>query len=283
MKKILILGASSMIGHQLYNFLKKKNLKVFGTLRENKKKNSFLYNYDPLKNFIKINQLVKKIKPDFIINTIGIIKYRKQIKNFENTIFLNSFFTHKLAQVCSKNNIRLIHLSTDCVFSGEKGNYSEKDIPDSTDLYGVSKKLGEINYQKCLTLRTSFIGFELENKTGLFEWILTNKNKTLSGFNKAFYNGFTTLELSKIILRLINLNLPIEGLYNLSSNKISKFSLLNLIIKNFKLDKKLIKNDTFYCDRTLNSKKFFKKIKYKVPNWNKMISDMKKLKNDIKK
>ena len=264
MKKILILGASSMIGHQLYNFLKKKNLKVFGTLRENKKKNSFLYNYDPLKNFIKINQLVKKIKPDFIINTIGIIKYRKQIKNFEN-------------------NIRLIHLSTDCVFSGEKGNYSEKDIPDSTDLYGVSKKLGEINYQKCLTLRTSFIGFELENKTGLFEWILTNKNKTLSGFNKAFYNGFTTLELSKIILRLINLNLPIEGLYNLSSNKISKFSLLNLIIKNFKLDKKLIKNDTFYCDRTLNSKKFFKKIKYKVPNWNKMISDMKKLKNDIKK
>ena len=168
-------------------------------------------------------------------------------------------------------------------FHESQGNYSEKDIPDSTDLYGVSKKLGEINYQKCLTLRTSVIGFELENKTGLFEWILTNKNKTLSGFNKAFYNGFTTLELSKIILRLINLNLPIEGLYNLSSNKISKFSLLNLIIKNFKLDKKLIKNDTFYCDRTLNSKKFFKKIKYKVPNWNKMISDMKKLKNDIKK
>ncbi len=282
MKKILILGISSMIGHQLYKYLIKNKIKVFGTTRSKKNKKNIYY-YDPINNYNDINKIINKVKPSCIINTIGVIKYREQINNIENTFFLNSILPHKLAKTSNVNKIKLIQLSTDCVFSGDKGNYLETDIPDAEDTYGVSKKLGEINYPNCLTLRTSFIGYELRNKTGLFEWILNYKKKRVYGFKKAFYNGFTTFELSKIIYKLIKHNIPIDGLYNLSSYKISKYDLLDLIINHFDLPIKLLKNNVFYCDRTLNSKRFFKKIKYKVPNWDKMISDMRYLKNDIKK
>jgi dTDP-4-dehydrorhamnose reductase len=162
MIKILILGMGSMIGHQLYNFLSNKKVKVYGTSRDNRLilKNKNIYKYDPLKNFSDIERIFKRVKPDYLINTIGVIKHRKQINNFKNTIYLNSILPHKLAKISIINKIKLIHLSTDCVFSGDKGNYSESDIPDASDLYGISKKLGEINYKDSLTLRTSFIGFE---------------------------------------------------------------------------------------------------------------------------
>ena len=284
MIKILIFGMGSMIGHQLYNFLSNKKVKVFGTSRDNRLilKNKNIYKYDPLKNFSDIEHIFKKVKPDYLINTIGVIKHRKEINNFKNTIYLNSIFPHKLAKISIINKIKLIHLSTDCVFSGDKGNYSESDIPDASDLYGISKKLGEINYKDSLTLRTSFIGFEKKNNTGLFDWIINSKEPKIFGFTRAYYNGFTTLELSKIIFKVIKLNLPISGLYNLSSSKISKYRLLKIINKAFNLNKNIVKNTNFSCNRTLNSKLFFKKIKYKVPNWHKMISEMKLLKkNDI--
>ena len=282
MKRVLILGASSMIGHQLFKYLNLKNIKVYGTSR-NQKKSPNLYYFDPVKNLNFINTIIKKIKPNCIINTIGIIKHRKQINDFKNTIFLNSILPHEIAKISNRNKIKFIHLSKDCVFSGKKGNYSETDIPDAKDMYGISKKLGEINYKNCLTLRTSFIGYELNNKTGLFEWVLNYKNKKIDGFSNAFYNGFTTLELSKIIYKLIQSNIPIEGLYNLSSKKISKYKLLCLIINCFNLPIKVVKKATFFCDRTLNSRKFFKKIEYKVPNWDKMILDMRNLENDFYK
>ena len=274
MKRILILGISSMIGNQLYEYFIKSKVVTFGTIRNVKKKKSNIFYYDPEKNFNGIQTLIKKTRPHVVINTIGIIKHNKDINNFKRTIYINSIFPHKLAQIITKKNIKLIHLSTDCVFNGEKGNYSEIDIPDSNDLYGISKSLGEIKYKNCLTIRTSFIGFENKNKNGFLEWILNNKNKTISGFSKAFYNGLTTLEISKIILKIINLKMPIYGLIHLSSKKISKYNLILLIIKKFKLKIKVIKNKNFYCDRTLNSKLIKKKLKFSVPSWEKMIDEM---------
>jgi len=120
--------------------------------------------------------------------------------------------------------------------------------------------------------------FGEKNNTGLFDWIINSKEKKIFGFTRAYYNGFTTLELSKIIFEVIKLNLPISGLYNLSSSKINKYRLLKIINKAFNLNKNIVKNTNFSCNRTLNSKLFFKKIKYKVPNWHKMISEMKLLK-----
>lgn len=274
MKKILILGISSMIGNQLFDYFIKSRVITFGTSRYIKKKKSNIFYYDPEVNFSYIQKLIKKIKPNIIINTIGVIKHRKEINNFYRTIYINSIFPHRLAQVIIKSKIKLIHLSTDCVFSGQKGNYSETDIPDSNDLYGLSKSLGEIKYKNCLTIRTSFIGFENKNKSGFLEWILNNKNKTINGFSKAFYNGLTTLEISKKILKIINLGVPIYGLFHLSSQKISKYDLILLIIKKFKLKKEIIKDNSFYCDRTLNSKLIKKKLKLKVPGWGKMIDAM---------
>ena len=274
MKRILILGISSMIGNQLYEYFIKSKVVTFGTIRNVKKKKSNIFYYDPEKNFNGIQTLIKKTRPHVVINTIGIIKHNKDINNFKRTIYINSIFPHKLAQIITKKNLKLIHLSTDCVFNGEKGNYSEIDIPDSNDLYGISKSLGEIKYKNCLTIRTSFIGFENKNKNGFLEWILNNKNKTISGFSKAFYNGLTTLEISKIILKIINLKMPIYGLIHLSSKKISKYNLILLIIKKFKLKIKVIKNKNFYCDRTLNSKLIKKKLKFSVPSWEKMIDEM---------
>lgn len=274
MKRILILGISSMIGNQLYEYFIKSRVVTFGTIRNVKKKKSNIFYYDPEKNFNGIQTLIKKTRPHVVINTIGITKHNKDINNFKRTIYINSIFPHKLAQIITKKNLKLIHLSTDCVFNGEKGNYSEIDIPDSNDLYGISKSLGEIKYKNCLTIRTSFIGFENKNKNGFLEWILNNKSKTIPGFSKAFYNGLTTLEISKIILKIINLKMPIYGLIHLSSKKISKYNLILLIIKKFKLKIKVIKNKNFYCDRTLNSKLIKKKLKLSVPSWEKMIDEM---------
>jgi len=263
-----------MIGNQLFDYLIKSRIPTFGTSRFIKKKKSNIFYYDPEVNFSHIQKLIKKIKPNIIINTIGVIKHRKEINNFYRTIYINSIFPHRLAQVIINTKIKLIHLSTDCVFSGQKGNYSETDIPDSDDLYGISKSLGEIKYKNCLTIRTSFIGFENKNKNGFLEWILNNKNKTINGFSKAFYNGLTTLEISKKILKIINLGLPINGLFHLSSQKISKYDLILLIIKKFNLKKELIKDNSFYCDRTLNSELIKKKLKLTVPGWEKMIDEM---------
>lgn len=286
-KIVLILGGNSMIGNQLFKFLLKKKIKTFRTLKNVKKKDLLSFQYDPLKNFNGIFEILKKTKANYIINSIGITKFRKEIKNFKSTILLNSIYPHKLSFLCFKKKINLIHLSTDCVFSGNNGNYLDNDFPDAEDLYGTSKALGEIRgMPNCLTLRTSFIGYEIKNKKGFFEWIINSK-KGIQGFKKAIYTGFTTMELSKIIYEIIKKRVFLCGLYNVSSYKIDKYELIKKIINVFKLRIKLIVNNKFTCDRSLNSKAFFKKIKYKAPTWNKMIKQIyleKKLEiNDIKK
>lgn len=286
-KIVLILGGNSMIGNQLFKFLLKKGIKTFRTLKNIKKNDIFSFQYNPLKNFNGILKILKETQPDYIINSIGITKFRKEIKCYKSTIFLNSIYPHKLSFLCFKNKINLIHLSTDCVFSGNNGNYLDNDFPDSEDWYGISKALGEIRgMRNCLTLRTSFIGYEINNKKGFFEWILNSKKK-IQGFRKAIYTGFTTVELSKIIYEIIRRRFFLSGLYNVSSYKINKYQLIKTIINVFGLRIKLIANNKFTCDRSLNSKAFFKKIKYKVPTWNKMIKEiyLEKISeaNDIKK
>jgi dTDP-4-dehydrorhamnose reductase len=287
-KVVLILGGNSMIGNQLFKYLLKKKIKTFRTLKNIKYRDSLSFQYNPLKNFNAIFEILKKTKPDYIINSIGITKFRNEIKNFKSTIFLNSIYPHKLSFLCFKKKINLIHLSTDCVFSGKNGNYLDNDFPDSDDLYGISKALGEIRgMPNCLTLRTSFIGYTIKNKKSFFEWIINSKTE-IQGFKKAIYTGFTTNELSKIIYKIIERRKFLSGLYNVSSYKIDKYQLIKEIIKVFKLRRiKLIVNNKFTCDRSLNSRAFFKKIKHKVPTWNKMIKEIylerKSEINDIKK
>ena len=188
-------------------------------------------------------------------------------------IEINSLLPHKLLSAAEKYNIRLIHISTDCVFSGTKGNYSETDNPDPSDIYGISKLLGEFSCSKNLVIRTSIIGPELNTKRGLLEWFLSQKDEC-KGFEKAIFSGLTTLELSKVIGKYIIPRKDLTGLINISSKPISKLDLLKIIKKVYLKKIKISISNDLKIDRSLNSEKFYSLSKYICPNWEILIKDM---------
>lgn len=255
MKKILLFGATGMAGHMVYYFLREtKKYKIDNVVFRNKLTEDSIQL--DVTNNNAVSKLVKTIKPDIIINCIGVlIKGSKE--NPDNAILLNAYFPHLLKRLSDEVNATLIHISTDCVFSGKKGNYSEIDFRDADDVYGRSKALGEIINEKDLTIRTSIIGPELkENGEGLFHWFMKNSGN-VNGYTNAYWGGVTTLELAKAIDVAIENNLA--GLVHLSNGeKISKFDLLNLIKKIWQkndikinpyneksVDKSLLKSDRF--------------------------------------
>ena len=276
-KKILILGSTGMLGHQLFDFLKKKYL-VKGICR---KKRNFLKKFIEKNNFITLDlqnlkaleNIINEFNPDFIINCAGIIKQKTSKFNQENIFFINSSLPNFLSVLAKKKKFKFIHISTDCVFDGKKGNYKEKDAPNSIDDYGLSKLLGEVSSENSLTLRTSIIGHEIYEKNGLLEWFL--KQKKIWGYRNAFFSGVTTLELSKIIEKILKLNLK-NGIYNVASKKISKYQLLLLIKKIYAKDIIILPSSKLKIDRSLNGKFFKKMSNIKVSNWKKMIIDQKK-------
>lgn len=227
MKKILVLGATGMAGHMISSYFKTllEKYEVYDICHSVKlEEKSILIDIHDLNSLKKI---IADLKPDIIINSIGILN-----KNAEddpsNTIFINSYFPRYLEEKFKNTNIKLIQISTDCVFSGDKGNYDETSVPDGKDLYAKTKILGEINNNKDLTVRTSIIGPELkQNGTGLFHWFM-KQNDTVIGYSKVIWSGVTTLQLGKCLDLMIENNL--KGLYNLTSKvPISKYELLNLL------------------------------------------------------
>jgi len=281
-KKLLILGASGMLGHALFSeFAKHSDLDVYTTARNN---GLLKKNLPPhlLKNIIKninaesinsIHELIKKVKPDIVINCIGIIKQLLEANNQILSINTNSLFPHKLALFCKDHGARLIHFSTDCVFSGDKGNYSEENFPDAKDLYGRTKYLGEINYSHCITLRTSIIGHELLRKVGLVEWFLSREGK-IDGFTNAIYSGFPTVEMARIIHDFVIPNPELNGLYHVSSDPISKYDLLRLISGIYGKKIEIEPYDDFVCDRSLDSTRFRNNTGYIPPSWKELVEKM---------
>jgi dTDP-4-dehydrorhamnose reductase len=282
--KLLILGGSGMVGHTLIKQLSAKH-EVFTILRDKmdlqsskffekilKKDRCVLI--DDINQYENLNIIIKQISPDIIINCIGVIKQRNDIKNTLNMIRINSLLPHILNDICHTNKIKLIHLSTDCVFSGNKGNYKESDNPDPIDKYGESKLLGEINEGSSLTIRTSFIGPELFNKKSLFEWIKSQKNTEIDGFENAIYSGLTTLTFAQVIENIIDKHLDLSGVWQVSSDSISKFELIKMINQKFNLNIKINRNSSFQCNRSLNSSKFKKKTAIKIPSWESMINNL---------
>ena len=276
--KIYILGITGMLGRRLFNeFLKNKNYKVRGSTRQQrlkiKKYQNFIDFECDAQNLKLLNNKLKKFKPHLIINCVGLVKQKiNKNSNIKNTFYINSIFPHELYKISSKISSRLIHFSTDCVFDGLKGNYSENFVPNSIDLYGFSKKLGELNYKNTLTLRTSIIGHELNNKFGLLEWFLSQK-KTCEGFTKCFFSGFPTDEIYKILLKIIKKK-KLAGIYHLSSYKISKYELLKKISKIYKFNIHIKKNKVLSVNRSLNSNKIKKILNYKSPSWDQLINNM---------
>ena len=279
--KILILGGDGMIGHKMAQVLSAQNHEIVISIREKKdltlksvsSKVKVFFN-----NFLKDNVLdfLVKVNPDVIINAIGITTRRGVTENISDSIYLNSFFPHQLSNWAVEFKKRLIHFSTDCVFSGSEGSYLEDTTPDALDYYGKTKGLGEINSKSSLTIRSSMIGPELFNKTELFEWIINNKEKEINGFSRVMYSGVTTVYMARLLADLIDNHKNLSGIYNVASKPISKFELLHLINDNFDLG--LIINDdkTVISNKTLNASKIEKEIGLQPPSWDELIFELKK-------
>lgn len=280
--KVLILGGNGMIGHKAWQALK-DDLDVFLTVRGNftelQKYDIFdskraICNIDVLE-FPLMEKTVRRLRPNVILNCIGIIKQKEEAKDFIKNIEINSLFPHKLSKLCDNINARLIHLSTDCVFSGKKGNYTEHDYPDPIDLYGRTKLLGEVLNGKALTLRTSIIGHELKTRYSLVEWFLSQKGKIVKGYTKAIFSGFPTIIFCEILKDIIIKHKNLRGLYHVASEPIDKYSLLCLIKSTYNLDVQIKKYNTFIYDRSLNCDAFKKATGFKPISWDKMIRRMK--------
>ncbi len=271
MKKILVFGARGMAGHMVYMYLKSLNkYEIYNTVTSNHlDENSIRCN---VLNIDKVNEIISDLNPEIIINCIGILNDKSDL-NLERTAFLNTFFPKYLENRGRVNNIKIIHISTDCVFTGNKGSYTETDFKDESNMYGLSKNFGEIINTKDLTFRTSIIGPELkENGKGLFHWFMNQEGK-VDGYNNVYWSGITTLELAKAIDKAIETNLC--GLYQLvSKDKISKHYLLSIIKKEFnKLDVEILHYYGKIVDKSLvNTRDDFD---FTVNNYNEMIKDMK--------
>lgn len=281
--RVLILGGNGMIGHKIYQYISKEYVDTWVTLRNKLDSYSYSKMYNSgkvideidLTNLNNLENHLNKIKPDILINACGITIRRGVEKSKSKTIILNSLLPHFLNDWVTSNNKKLIHFSTDCVFSGERGNYLDSDRKDSKDFYGTTKSLGEILDSKfAVTLRGSMIGRELENRTELFEWFLSQKNKTVKGFSSVIYSGITTVKMAEIILILIKHHLDINGLYNISSNPISKFDLLKILNDKFKLNVIIEDNSSISSNKNLISDLFYTKIGIKQPNWIDLISQL---------
>ena len=276
--KIIILGSTGILGKTLQLYLSNKKIDFLTLSRErNNNRNINLKNFS---NFKKLEQLILRIKPTHIINCIGVTKFNDTYKNKKLTVSLNTKMPIFLAKFCELNMIYLLHISTDCVFSGKKGNYSDNSVKDSKDLYGLSKNKGEVKNKFTCTIRTSFIGPELNTKKSLLSWFL-NEKKIVRGYTKAFFSGLTSLELCKIIYDyFIKKNLLRNKIINVGSRRISKYVLLSKIHKVFKKKNDILKYHNFVIDRSLDSKKFRKITNYKIIKWDKMLLELKKFMNN---
>ena len=279
--KILILGANGMLGSRISKTFSKSKHKVFATLRKRKfiklKNIKFKYNVDVTKK-TKIKNLLLKIRPDVVINCTGFIKQRdKNNLRKKSMYYMNTTFPIFLDLMSKKLNFYNIHFSTDCVFDGKKKLYTEKSKMNAKDDYGKSKILAEKKIMhNTLVIRTSIIGHELNKlKYGLLEWFLNSGSK-VEGYSKVFFSGLTTNELSKIIKKIIDKKMFFTGIYNISSKRISKYNLLEIINSIYKMRKTIIKNKKIKIDRSLNSNLFKKKFRIKINSWKRQILEMKR-------
>lgn len=275
-KKIILIGSSGMLGHVLSKLLKLKKKNVIEILRKKKSiKSKNIYYFKNFEN-PKLFELIKDLNPTHVINCAGVINHRITKKNLNEVFYINSIFPATLSLMANKLNYRFIHISTDCVFDGKRGNYTEKDKTNGSDYYARSKILGEYITNKSTVIRTSIIGHELSRKLGLLEWLLSSKNK-VKGFQNVFFSGLTTLELSKVIYNYFIMKNLFKGkIVHVGGKKINKYNLIKLIVKLYKKELIIHSHNSKKIDKSLNSTYFRRNSGYKKKNWSQLILEMKK-------
>lgn len=281
--RVLILGGSGMLGHKLWQVFRARFdtwVTVRGNFREYARYNLFdrqrLVEGVNALDFDTIVKAMASVQPDVVVNCIGIVKQSPLMRDPTVTLTVNSLFPHKLVNLCRAAKARLIHISTDCVFSGRKGMYTEDDVPDPEDFYGRSKLLGEISGPDCLTLRTSIIGRELQTTNGLVEWFLANQSGCVCGYNQAIYSGFTTLAMTEILANIIAHHAELSGLYHVSSEPINKYDLLCLLRDAYGVQIEIEPYPEVCIDRSLDSRRFRAMTNLVPPPWPEMVQAMAK-------
>ena len=268
-----------MLGHQLLLQLGTHH-QIYVTLRREAKAYDPFGLFDGKQTYFgvdacspeRLQEIMAACRPQTVINAIGVVKQRAEANDAIQNLEINALLPHRLAVLCEAAGARLIHFSTDCVFSGRRGKYRETDVSDAEDLYGRTKYLGEPGDKHCLTLRTSFVGRELTRKTGLLEWFLAQRG-TVRGYTNAIFSGFTTLEMTRIIKKVLTVP-TLSGVYHVSSEPISKFDLLTMIRDALGLTTEIEPYDEFQCDRSLDSSRFREALAYRPPGWKAMVEEL---------
>jgi len=279
--RVVILGSSGMLGHKLCQVASER-METAATVRETKSEAEALGLSKQVRiiggvdvaDLGSVERAVASVRPDVVVNCIGIVKQSPLAQDPIASITVNALFPHQLARICRENGTRLIHLSTDCVFSGRKGHYVESDRSDAEDLYGRSKFLGEAGEPDAITLRTSMIGRELHGTNGLVEWFLSQKGKSVRGFRRSIFSGFATMALSKIILDVVIPQPELTGVWHVAADPISKHELLSMINDVYDLGVAIEANDAVVCDRSLNGERFRRATGFVAPSWKTMIEEM---------
>lgn len=279
--RVCILGAGGMLGHMLVRVLSETH-DVYGTSKQEWSataglakflvKEKWIAGVDA-KNIKTVSALFALHDFDVVINCIGVVKQRVDRTSDDEMIEINAHFPHKLSDICDAAGARLIHISTDCIFSGNRGDYVETDTPDPIDIYGSSKLAGEIVDDNNLTIRTSHVGRELTNFTGLFEWILNNRGKQVNGYSNAIYSGLTTFSLSVLINSLLTAGSSVSGLIHVASNPINKFQLITELNDRLSLGIDIKKDESVVINRSLRPSDQITRIGIKIPSWDQMLHE----------
>jgi dTDP-4-dehydrorhamnose reductase len=270
-----------MLGHAAYQcFAAASGVEAFATLRGDSARRHFapelqaglVPGIDALDSDGLIAVLAR-LRPEAVVNCIGIVKQLGQSRDPLVALPVNALFPHRLARLCALLGARLVHVSTDCVFRGARGGYTERDPPDPDDLYGRSKLLGEVDEPHAVTLRTSLIGRELESRHGLVEWFL-GESGAVRGFTRAVFSGLTTREMASLILRHVLPNPGLHGVWHVSAAPITKHDLLVLLREAYDRQTRIEADPSVVLDRSLDSSRFRAATGYEPPSWSAMIRQM---------
>ena len=280
--RVLVLGASGMLGNAVIDvFIQDSSYEAWGTLRSasalrhfaEEQRSRLLVGVDVLDQDALVRAL-DMVRPDVVINCVGLIKQLADAQDPLSTLPVNAMFPHRLARLCGLAGIRVIHVSTDCVFSGRAGSYTESDLSDAEDLYGKSKFIGELHDLKhAITLRTSIIGHELNSNFALVDWFLSQAGE-VRGYAKAIFSGLPTVELASVIKDCVLTHPELHGLYHVAAAPITKLELLRLISSQYKKTIDIVPDERLVIDRSLNCERFRQATGYVAPTWPDLIEKM---------
>lgn len=279
--KVLVIGASGMLGSTMLRVLSEKNdWEVFGTVRNGSVNRFFselinerLISFVDVEHQDSLTSILDQIRPAIVINCTGLTKHKPEAENPLVSIPINALIPHRLAGLCKLVDARLIHISTDCVFSGQRGGYVETDVTDALDLYGKSKALGELHFPHTITLRTSIIGHELQSKYSLLDWFLSQEGRC-QGYTRAIFSGLPTVVFAQIVRDVVIPHSELSGLYHLAAKPITKFELLRLIANEYGKKIDIVPDDKLVIDRSLDAKRFQSATGYVAPEWPELIKLM---------